>query len=330
MIQRKPLQEISKHIFNEYNIITADTQKDPLHRYNNYEDKFQKIKPNPPNVNVFCKPQKHPILHPIGDPNDQSAITEYELDILNEMKKVELNYIPSFKDLHLQLHYDQKIRISVIDWLISIHKKYHYHTSTLFHTVQILDSVLAKVDLVPEDYQLLAAASFFEAAKIEERRVPRIEELITLSGNDFSGEDILKVEDTILTTLNFKMDPVLVTSYLPLFLSLVKADRKELMLAYFFCETSLLNENFIGIRPSKIAAASVCLSITLERDYGQWNHEFEQYTSYSKEDLQDCAQLLLESCISIASSKYQTIRRKYAKAELGSVSLMNFPETIIL
>ena len=254
-------------------------------------------------------------------------VTEYQKELFFLMKFTEQISLPS-QDFFFQSSINSRARGTVIDWLVQVHSKFHYHLPCLYLAVFFLDSMLLKIDLVPEDYQLLAATSLFLAAKIEEQNPPPIRNLIHDTQNDFTKEDMIEVEKTITTTLDYHLNPILIPHYLSMFLTFMHANQKEANMTYFICEASLLNEEYISIKPSQIAAAAVCLSITLIRDSVQCTPDFEQYAGYSKEVLQECAQMLLENCISIATSRFQAIRRKYAKTEMESVSLFQFPEII--
>jgi hypothetical protein len=95
-------------------------------------------------------------------------------------------------------------------------------------------------------------------------------------------------------------------------------------------ETSLLEADFIGIAPSKMAAAAVCLGMALEKGPDQWDAYFERNTGYGVSNLNDVVQKLLHAVASSATGRFQAIKKKYSSHPMCRVSLGPFPDTITL
>jgi hypothetical protein len=82
--------------------------------------------------------------------------------------------------------------------------------------------------------------------------------------------------------------------------------------------------------PSRLAAAVVCLSITLERGRGQWTPYLEKNTGYKLPHIVELVQKLLQSVVTSATGRFQAIRKKYAGQSMCKVSAGPFPEALQL
>jgi len=70
-------------------------------------------------------------------------------------------------------------------------------------TVSIIDRYLAKVSIKKTSLHLLGVSALLIATKYEEIYPPDLKELLNVSENKFSKEEVLKLENEILSTLEF-------------------------------------------------------------------------------------------------------------------------------
>lgn len=61
----------------------------------------------------------------------------------------------------------EKMRGVLLDWIVELHHKYKMFPQTLYATIMIIDTYLAKKVIKKENLQLLGATAFFAAAKYE-------------------------------------------------------------------------------------------------------------------------------------------------------------------
>lgn len=61
----------------------------------------------------------------------------------------------------------EKMRGVLLDWIVELHHKYKMFPQTLYATIMIIDTYLAKKVMKKENLQLLGVTAFFAAAKYE-------------------------------------------------------------------------------------------------------------------------------------------------------------------
>jgi hypothetical protein len=101
-----------------------------------------------------------------------------------------------------------------------------------------------------------------------------------------------------------------------------------MMLAHFISETALLEAEFIGMVPSLVAAAVLCLALFVLRGAGTWDAKIANDTGYRIEDLKDLVQRLLQAVTASATGRFQAVKKKYGSEHTHKVSLRAWPSSI--
>ena len=70
-------------------------------------------------------------------------------------------------------------------------------------TVSTIDRYLSKVPIKKTQLHLLGVAALFISTKYEEIYPPELKDLLSVSENKFTKEEVLKLEFEILSTLEF-------------------------------------------------------------------------------------------------------------------------------
>jgi hypothetical protein len=266
----------------------------------------------------------------LGDPQDPGDCFDFDLEVYQVMRGAESMTMPSPDLFAHQTNITARMRATVIDWLVEVHRKLRMHTDTLYSTIMLIDNYLTAVDLDKAKFQRLACAALLLAAKNSELRPPSLCELVDLADKSFTVVALSRMEAALYTAVDFHIDYILPSMFLKRFLRLVDPDVRLSMLAHFISETALLDADFIGIIPSKLAAAVVCLSVSLERGAGQWTSYLEINTGHKLENIKELVQKLLQSVVTSAAGRFQAIRKKYAGQSMCRVSAGPFPETLQL
>lgn len=269
-------------------------------------------------------------LRRLGDPEDTQEVHEFDLEIFHFMKSFENENLPNPKLFEKQTNITHRMRATVIDWLVEVHKKLKMHTDTLYLTVYLMDSYLSEFDLDKSKYQRLGCAALLIASKSEEIYPPSVHDLVNLTEKSFTAIALCRMEAALLTSVNFHVNPILPPQFLKRFLRVIHTDLILSMLSYFILETSLLDAGFIGMMPSKLAASAICLAMTLRNGKGQWTSYMEENTGFTLEEITPVVEQLLHCVNNYKVSRYPTIRKKYSSSTMGSVSKIAFPETIVL
>jgi hypothetical protein len=255
---------------------------------------------------------------------------DFDLEVYTFMRSVESNRLPSPALFASQSNITPRMRSTVLDWLVEVHRKLRMHTDTLYLTAMLIDQYLTSINLDKSKFQRLACAALLIAGKDSEMRPPSLQELVDLADKSFTVIALSRMEAALFAAMDFHVDPILSSMFLKRFLRLVNTDVRLSMLAHFICETALLDSDFIGVVPSRIAASVICLAISLERGPGQWNAFLESNTGYKLEHIAELVQKLLQSVAASSTGRFQAIRKKYAGQSMCKVSAGPFPESIPL
>ena len=266
----------------------------------------------------------------LGDPKDELDAYEYDLEIYKYLRKAESEALPSPAMFEGQSTITPRMRATVIDWLVDVHRKGKMHSETLYLTVNLIDQFLTSTDLDKSKLQRLGCAALLVAAKNFELYPPSIRDLVKVADRSFSTTALSRMESVLLAVVGFRVDRVVPSMFLKRFLRLCDPDAKLMMLAHFICETSIIDAEFIGMLPSKLSAAIVLLALTLLRGPGQWTKYMQDNTGYTIADLSPVVQTLLQSVNTASTGRFQAIRKKYATTPMYKVSAIPFPETIDL
>ena len=91
----------------------------------------------------------------------------------------------------------------LVEWIIDVTRKFRLLPETLYVTVSIIDRYLSLVNIKKSKLHMLGVASLLVATKYEEIYPPELKDLLHIAENKFTKEDILQMEFSILTTLQF-------------------------------------------------------------------------------------------------------------------------------
>ena len=96
---------------------------------------------------------------------------------------------------HSNIEITEKMRAYLVDWLAELHFKFKMWQETLYVCVGIIDRFLAKVpDLKKSELQCLGITALHIAGKYEEIYPPELKNLLRVTDNAVSKEEIIKME----------------------------------------------------------------------------------------------------------------------------------------
>jgi hypothetical protein len=266
----------------------------------------------------------------LGDPTDPSDCHDFDLEVYRFMRSAERNNLPSPQLFLHQETITPRMRTTVLDWIVDVHRKMHLHTDTLYLTVLLIDQYLTATSIAKANFQRLACAALGIAAKSAENHPPRLTDLVELADKSFTVSALSRMEAELFATVQFHVDPILPSMFLKRFLRVVDADVELMMLAHFISETALLEAEFIGTVPSVMAAAVLCLALALLRGPNSWITSLVNNTGYGIDQLRDLVQKLLKAVGASGTGRCQAVRKKYGTEQSGRLSARRWPTTIEL
>jgi hypothetical protein len=131
-------------------------------------------------------------------------VDEYIDDILENLIKEEKNIIninPNYFEFQKEIN--RSMRSILIDWLIDVHNKLNFKEETLYITIYIIDSFLSKKKIERKRFQLLGTTALLIATKLNEIYCRRIIDYVLITDNAYTKDDIKRMEEEIVNTLNF-------------------------------------------------------------------------------------------------------------------------------
>ena len=184
---------------------------------------------------------------------------EYIDDILINILKEERDLKLKINPLYFQIQSDinSKMRAILIDWLIDVHLKFNFRQETLYITINIIDRYLSVKRIERCNFQLLGVTALFIACKQNEISFRKLNEYVYITDNAYSEEDIKKMENMVLNTLDFDLlFPSSLTFYEILSYKLnLYEDKKKFNFGQFLMESFYLDENCLKYSASTIACS---------------------------------------------------------------------------
>jgi len=221
-----------------------------------------------------------------------------------------------------------KMRNVLVDWLVQVQCKLNLLPETLHISVGIIDRFLQlRAENVPRNQlQLLGITSLFIAAKYEERAAPELGDFVYITDNSCSKPQIRERELEIMKILGFSFGFPLSIHFLRRYSKVAKLNIVSRNFAKYLIELVLTEYQFCHLAPSKIAAASVAISLVVHNDTKKdldklWNPTLQHYTEYNLNSLLDVIHELAVHVLKVSSSKHvNAVRKKYSDDNVSGVS----------
>lgn len=197
----------------------------------------------------------------IDDEGTESLVTEYVKDIIVYLTERETKMQLKSNYLQHHKHIVPKHRRILVNWLLQLHIKYKLTPETLYMMCYILDAYVAKKpELRTTNYQLVGGAALWLASKFEEVWPPQVDDIVKLADRSFTANEVLKMEQELLQTLDFNINRPAPITFLRRYSKLADVDTELHSMAKFLLELSVTEYQLVGVRPSKLAAAALYLS----------------------------------------------------------------------
>ncbi|KAK4324659.1 hypothetical protein Pmani_004718 [Petrolisthes manimaculis] len=187
--------------------------------------------------------------------------SDYEEDVMQYMLEVEGRHHRGGDRAYLDTHptVTQRNRAILVDWIIQVQTYLGLKQETLYQTVALVDRVLSIRRVALNKLQLLAVTALFIVAKMEESQPLKPLDLLNLTLNSYTLEEMLSLERQVLCVLEFDLTYADPTIFLNYFLHLTCSEEDALVVecAGFVLELVMIERWPLLTRPSLLAAAAV-------------------------------------------------------------------------
>lgn len=240
---------------------------------------------------------------------DTSMVAEYGDEIFDYMRDLETRMRPNARYMDQQTEIQWSMRGVLMDWVVQVHQRFNLLPETLFLTANYIDRFLSVKIVSLGKLQLVGATAIFVAAKYEEVNCPTIAEIIYMVDNGYTADELLKAERFMLSMLHFEMGWPGPMSFLR---RISKADDYDLetrTLAKYFLEVTVMDERFVGCKPSFLAAGAHCMARLMLRK-GPWSMAHVYYSNYTYRQLHRVLKGIHSCCIA-AQKHHNAVFEKY-------------------
>ena len=142
------------------------------------------------------------------DMRDPQMVSEFAYDIYLNMRAAEkeFNVSPDYlTKVQLPTEVKDTSRAFLVEWIIDVHRKFRLLPETLYVTVFLIDRYLSTKPIKKSQLHILGVTSLLISTKYEEIYPPNLDELLSVSENKFTREEVLKMEMDMLITLQFNI-----------------------------------------------------------------------------------------------------------------------------
>jgi hypothetical protein len=269
----------------------------------------------------------------------EEYINDIMENLLNEEKELKIEINQNY--FSFQPEINDKMRAILIDWLIDVHSKFNFKEETLYITIYIIDCYLSLKKIERCNLQLLGVTALFIACKHNEIVFRRLKEYAYITDNAYTEEEIIKMENIILKTLNFN---ILFPSSLSFYEILcnnqkIINDSEKFNFGQFLMQSFFMDSNSLKYSYSTIACATtyIVMKFFKMKDYKYcydnklFNikncNELMKDNSHNNNQVYIIKECAKDICLFVGELSKNNLKasiRKFSEAKYGNVSKLIF------
>lgn len=252
---------------------------------------------------------------------DPQACSHFAPLIFEHLKEAERTRRPSANYLKgVQKELNHSMRAILVDWLIEVGEEFRLCADTLFLAVNYIDRFLSVHKVTRSQLQLVGVTCIWIAAKYEEIYPPNVKEFVYITDNTYNKEELLNMEELILSTLSWELTVPTSKTFLRRLLQVCYPDEKLHYLSNYLAELSMLDTSLMSYLPSELAASAVYLANTLLKRE-PWSDNLAHYSGYEPKEIIQCVETLSKVHGSVCSDvQLPALRDKYGSMNYHCVS----------
>ncbi|KAF7824406.1 putative cyclin-B3-1 isoform X1 [Senna tora] len=229
--------------------------------------------------------------------------------------------------MSIQTDITPHMRGILINWLIEVHFKFDLMPETLYLTVSLLDQYLSLVTIQKNDMQLVGLTALLLASKYEDFWHPRVKDLISISAESYTRDQMLGMEKLILRKLKFRLNAPTPYVFMVRFLKAAQSEKKLEHMAFFLIELCLVEYEALAFKPSLLCASAVYVARCTLQITPTWTPLLHKHARYEVSQirhsiffLQDCAEMILKLHKCARTGTLKVTYEKYSRPELSGVA----------
>jgi hypothetical protein len=219
---------------------------------------------------------------------------------------------------------NEKMRATIVNWLIQVHFRFKLRHETLFLTIHLLDKFLTLKYIKRNKLQLVGITCLLIACKYEEIFSPEIRDFVCILDKECEIEDILHAEVEILKALNFELTFPSLLRYFEILAISFDFSKEAYLFGKYLLELSLLFWSMRN-RLNCLISSSVCfmvIKIFYQDDICIQDkiNQFYSLINFKPQEIEEC---VMEVCFvleNVSGSTFLSSRRKYLSKDYLEVA----------
>nr|XP_060644224.1 G1/S-specific cyclin-E1 isoform X2 [Anolis sagrei ordinatus] len=217
--------------------------------------------------------------------------------------------------LYMQRHplLQPKMRVILLDWLMEVCEVYKLHRETFYLAQDFFDRYMAThQNVIKTLLQLIGISSLFIAAKREEIYPPKLHQFAYVTDGACTEEEILNMELLIMKTLDWRLSPLTVVSWLNIYLQIAYLNEiYEMLLPHYpqqifvqiaeLLDLCVLDIGCLGYAYSVLAASALYHFSSCEL--------MQRVSGYEFSDIEDCVKWMVPFAMVIKEAGSATMKQ---------------------
>ncbi|GMI94622.1 cyclin b3;1 [Hibiscus trionum] len=208
----------------------------------------------------------------------------------------------------------------LINWMVEVHLKFDLMQETLYLMVNLLDRYLSEVQIKKNEIQLVGLTTLLLASKYEDFWHPRVKDLISISAEAYTSEQMLKMEKLVLKSLKFRLNAPTPYVFMLRFIKAAQSDTKFEHLAFYLIELCLVEYEALKFKPSLLCASALYLARCTLQLSPPWTLLLCRHTRYDVSEIRHCAEMILRFQRAADSGQLKVTFEKYTSKDRSGVA----------
>ncbi|XP_075093067.1 putative cyclin-B3-1 isoform X2 [Nicotiana tabacum] len=259
-------------------------------------------------------------LSNIYDSCNHLEVTEYVDDIYQYYWVIEAQNQPIKNYMETQKEITPQMRGILINWLIEVHLKFDLMQETLFLMVTLLDYYLTLARVKKNDLQLVGLTSLLLASKYEDLFHPRVMDLLSISAESYTRDQMLEMEKDILRKLKFRLNAATPYVFMLRLLKAAQADTRIEHLAFYLIELCLVEYEALNYKPSMLCASAIYVARCTMQMTPAWTPLLGMHARYQESQLRHCAEMILRFHKAASTALLKVTHEKYMQSSNSKVA----------
>lgn len=192
------------------------------------------------------------------------AQAEYIKTIHEDMLRTQNLFKPKGYTIENQSEVTREDRKILIDWLLIVQIEFKLLPETMQTTVNLIDKYLSLNQVSIDDFQLLGVTAMFTASKFHDLHPHMVSDFILVTKNSFTVDQLLAMETSILSAVEFDLHMVLPCTLLESYCIAINAveDNATLVYANYLIDLSLLEIDFLQFDSQIVVIVALAMGLS--------------------------------------------------------------------